>query len=83
MKLLLIFSSKEAEDDDMKMSACRAIESFMKVCDRRVLDKITSSVSIIISSEDPNHQQATVILFSTICEYPDRALITELFGNGF
>lgn len=44
---------------------------------------ITASVSTIIGSEDPNLQQATVILFSTISEYQDKNLSRELFTNGF
>lgn len=51
----------------MRLSAIRALEAFVKVCDKSVVDKILDSVSVIINSSDPYHQQATVMLFSTIC----------------
>ena len=60
-----------------------ALETFAKVCDRKVIDVITDSVAKIIGSDDPNHQQATVLLFSTISEYQNRNFVVELFTNGF
>jgi hypothetical protein len=62
----------EEDEEDLKFSAAKALESFVKVCDKRVVDSITGAVAKIINSEDPYHQQATVFLFSTICEYPEK-----------
>lgn len=67
----------------MRLSAARALEAFTKVCEKSVVDKIIQSVQTIINSDDPYHQQATVILFSTICESPDRETTINLFANGF
>lgn len=55
----------------------------MKVCDISVVEMITSSVSNILQSSDPYEQQASVILFSTICEYPDINHIRSVFESGF
>lgn len=53
------------------------------MCSNSVVDLITTSVSTIITSEDPHVQQATVILFSTISEYHDKTYTRELFVSGF
>lgn len=50
MKCLLIMNNDEIEDEDLRLSAARALESFCKVCDRRVVNKITESVATIINS---------------------------------
>ena len=65
------------------MSAARALEAFTKICDKNVVDMIIASVATVLNSDNPNHQQATVILFSTICEYPDRNYTHEMFQTGF
>jgi len=67
----------------LRNSAIRAIEAFVQVCDKTVIDMITKSIGKIINSEDSYHQQATVPLFSTICEYSDRTFAVQLFAKGF
>ena len=83
MKCLLILNKNEEDNDELRLSASRTLEAFAKVCNINVIETITSSVSSILQSSDPYHQQASVSLFSTICEYPDRQYVEDVFRNGF
>ncbi len=83
MKCLLILNNNEEGNDEMRQLASRALEAFAKVCNISVVETITSSVSTILQSSDPNHQQASVPLFATICEYPNRQYVQDIFRSGF
>jgi hypothetical protein len=67
----------------MRLSALRALETFAKVCDQTVVDTIARSSSAILQSSDQYQQQATVLLFSTICEYSHKEYVQNMFRNGF
>lgn len=85
MKCLLILKKNEEDEegDPLRTSASRSLEVFVKVCDVSVVEAVTRSVSNILQSSEPYQQQASVILFSTICEFPDVPYIQEVFRNGF
>ena len=76
-------TQEEEDDENLRLSAARTLESFVKVCDKRVIDSITGAVAKIINSEVTYHHQATVFLFSTISEYSDKKLIVNIFADCF
>jgi hypothetical protein len=57
----------------------KALTTIVEACDRKVVDTIVSSVQTVIGSTNPRHQQASILLFSAICDFPDRDYIVSLF----
>lgn len=55
----------------------------MNCSGREVVDKVAEGVSRVIASGNPGERQATVLLFSCLCEFEDKEYIEGLFCNGF
>ena len=61
----------------------KALTTIVEASDQKVVDTIVNSVRTVIDSTNPRHQQASILLFSTICDYPDHDYIVSLFASGF
>lgn len=80
---MLILSQSDRDLPELRENAVGALTSIVECCDRDVVDKITEGVATVAKSNKPGERQATVLLFSCLCNYPDKADIEDRFKSGF
>jgi hypothetical protein len=83
MGLMLITNKNDRDLPELRESAVATLTVLVECCGREVVDKITDGVSTVAQSGVAGERQATVLLFSCLCNYPDRADIENRFRAGF
>lgn len=61
----------------------KTLGTFVNCCGRNVVENVTQGVSRVVTSAQAGERQASVLIFSSLCYYPDQDYIRELFTNGF
>lgn len=72
MGSILILEEADIDLPDLREGAVKTLGTFVTCCGRELVDKVTDGVSRVISSTRPGERQASALLFSCLCFYPDR-----------
>ena len=83
MASILILSDSDKDFPEMREGAVKTLSTFVSCCGINLVEEITDGVSKVINSPDCGNRQASALLFSCLCEYPDKAYIEGCFINGF
>ena len=67
----------------MRSSAARSIGTMIEMGNQGTINIVVSGVSAIVQSTNVGHQQASAILLSTLCEYPDKDYAFNFVSNFF
>lgn len=83
MSCLLIENQKDFEFPEMRESALKVLGSFVACGVEKTIDKIAQGVNTVICSKNIGHRQATVLLFSTLCESMNKEYVLSYLRAGF
>jgi importin subunit beta-1 len=83
MASILILDASDLDLPEIREGAVKTLGTFVNCCGRELVDKVTEGVSRVIASPNAGERQASALLFSCLCEYPDRYYVEECFSNGF
>lgn len=83
MASILILSESDKDFPEMREGAVKTLSTFVSCCGLFLVGEITDGISKVINSPESGNRQASALLFSCLCEYPDRLYIENCFSNGF
>ena len=83
MSCLLIENSSDYEFSEMRNSAAKSLGTMVAIGNHETIQIVMNGVGMIIGSENVGHQQASAILLSTLCEYPDQDYAFKVISEAF
>lgn len=83
MGCLVVENKADLDFPELRESSLKVIGTFVASGDMNIVNRVIEGISQIIESENPWHRQATVLLFSALCEYKDLHQIQSYLERGF
>lgn len=75
MASILILSESDKDFPEMREGAVKTLSTFVSCCGLNLVGEITEGISKVINSPDSGNRQASALLFSCLCEFPDKQYI--------
>jgi hypothetical protein len=72
MASILIVKPSDLDFAELRESAVQTLTVMVECGNREMVDSVTDGVSKILSSSNFGERQASALLFSCLCTYPDR-----------